>query len=101
MAEIDAAGRSLLADGRLLEAMGAARALRFSEHVEELAAEAGVSLEVLRGPCRRRGLVELRRIVARYLRSRGCSLPEIGAALGRDHTTVLHLLRTQPRRSSL
>jgi hypothetical protein len=67
--------------------------------LEEIAAAGGASLALLRGPSQRRALVELRRIAARYLRSRGCSLPEIGAALSRDHTTILHLLR-KPVRSA-
>jgi hypothetical protein len=65
--------------------------------LEEIAGAAGTTLAELRGPSTRRALVEIRRIAARYLRERGCSLPEIGAALNRDHTSILHLLRTPAR----
>jgi chromosomal replication initiation ATPase DnaA len=65
--------------------------------LEEIAGAAGTTLAELRGPSTRRALVEIRRIAARYLRERGCSLPEIGAALNRDHTSILHLLRTPSR----
>lgn len=94
--------RSAAADGRtderLTRALTAARGLRYEPELESIVAAAGVTVEGLRGRCRRRDLVELRRIVARYLRSRGCSLPEIGRAIGRDHSTVLALLRGRPQR---
>ncbi len=77
-------------------AVEAARGVRcsagYEADLEEIAEAAGASLAMLRGRSRRRALVELRRIGARYLRTRGCSLPEIGGLLGRDHTTILHLL---------
>jgi hypothetical protein len=88
------------AAGGLADAMAAAQ--RTSVHaweadLEEIATAGGATLTLLRGPSRSRPLVELRRAAARYLRSRGCSLPEIGAALNRDHTSILHLLRTPVR----
>ncbi len=79
-------------------AVEAARGVRcsagYETDLEVIAEAAGASLAMLRGRSRRRALVELRRIGARYLRTRGCSLPEIGELLGRDHTTILHLLNT-------
>jgi chromosomal replication initiation ATPase DnaA len=93
-----AAADGRMDDERLARALTAAGGLRYEPEVESIAAAAGVTVERLRGRCRRRELVELRRIVARYLRSRGCTLPEIGRAIGRDHTTVLALLRGRPRR---
>jgi len=55
--------------------------------------ENGVHPSVLRGSCRRRTLVKVRRKAARVLRDAGCSLPEIGRILGgRNHTTVMNLL---------
>ncbi len=77
-------------------AVEAARGVRcvagYEADLEEIAEAGSASLAMLRGRSRRRPLVELRRIGARYLRMRGCSLPEIGELLGRDHTTILHLL---------
>ncbi len=81
-------------DDDLAAAVAAARRLRFTADVEQILAAAGVTLEQMRGRGKTRGLVEVRRIVAAYLRRRGCSLPEIGRVLNRDHTSVLHLLRT-------
>ena len=60
--------------------------------IEDIVHAAGATLDDVRGPVRRRDLVEVRRVVARYLRTSGCSLPEIGRALNRDHSTVMHLL---------
>ncbi len=62
--------------------------------VQQIVDAAGLTLEQVRGRGKGRGLVEVRRIVAAYLRRRGCSLPEIGRVLNRDHTSVLNLLRT-------
>lgn len=91
---------ALPAGGGLAEAVAAARRscrMASEADLEEIAAAAGASLAQMRGPSRRRALVELRRIAARYLRARGCSLPEIGEALHRDHTSIQHLLGTPPR----
>jgi hypothetical protein len=60
-------------------------------HLEAMGA--GVTVDEVRGPRRAQRLVELRRTLARRLRSQGFSLPEIGRAIGRDHSTVFHLLR--------
>src|SRR5258708_18370154 len=85
------------ADADLAAAVAAARRLRFTVEVEQIAAAAGVTVEQVRGRGKGRELVEVRRIVAAYLRRRGCSLPEIGRVLNRDHTSVLHLLRVPAR----
>jgi hypothetical protein len=63
---------------------------------ERIAGAAGVSLQVLRGPSRRRELVAVRRLVAHHLQSRGCSLPAIGRMLNRDSSSVVNLLRPGP-----
>ncbi len=81
-------------DDDLAAAVAAARRLRFTADVEQILAAAGVTLEQMRGRGKARGLVGVRRIVAAYLRRRGCSLPEIGRVPDRDHTSVLNLLRT-------
>jgi hypothetical protein len=95
--------RALPSTVGLSEALAVARQAHvraWEADLEEIAAAGGTTLALLRGPSRSRPLVELRRAAARYLRSRGCSLPEIGVALNRDHTTILNLLsprRRQPR----
>jgi hypothetical protein len=82
------------ADADLAAAVDAARRLRHVADVQQIVAAAGLTLDQVRGHGRRRQETEVRRIVAAYLRRRGCSLPEIGRVLNRDHTSVLSLLRT-------
>jgi Bacterial dnaA protein helix-turn-helix len=81
------------ADSDLAAAVAAASRLRFAADIEQIAAAAGVTVADVQGSIRTAALVEVRRIIAAYLRQRGCSLPEIGRILHRDHTTVLNLLR--------
>lgn len=81
------------ADADLAAAIEAARRLRYASEVEQIVAAAGITVEQMRGRGKGRELVGVRRIVAAYLRRRGCSLPEIGRVVNRDHTTVLSLLR--------
>ena len=81
------------ADADLAAAVAAARRLRFTVAVEQITSAAGVTVEQMQGRGKDRELVEVRRIVAAYLRRRGCSLPEIGRVLNRDHTSVLNMLR--------
>lgn len=45
------------------------------------------------GMGRHRSVAEARQIAIWLLRRRGYSLPQIGAAMARDHTTVLHAIR--------
>jgi Bacterial dnaA protein helix-turn-helix len=80
-------------DADLAAAVDAARRLRHMAEVQQIVAAAGLTLDQVRGHGRRREETEVRRIVAAYLRRRGCSLPEIGRVLNRDHTSVLNLLR--------
>jgi hypothetical protein len=101
-----AAAGALPSTVSLSEAVAVARRVSvdgWETDLEEIAAAGGGTLALLRGPSRSRPLVELRRQAALYLRSRGCSLSEIGAALNRDHTSILNLLsprRRQPRRAT-
>lgn len=58
----------------------------------------GVTRAELRGPSRRRGIVMARRyFIWRAAKQIGLSLPQIGALLNRDHTTVLHHLQAMER----
>lgn len=52
----------------------------------------GYSLRSIRGGCRRRDLFRIRRNIARRARAMGFSLPQIGRALNRDHTTIISAL---------
>ncbi|HXM54679.1 MAG TPA: helix-turn-helix domain-containing protein [Candidatus Dormibacteraeota bacterium] len=82
------------ADADLAAAIEAAHRLRYAPEVEQIVAAAGISVEQMRGRGKGRELIELRRIVAAYLRRRDCSLAEIGRVLNRDHKTVISLLKT-------
>jgi chromosomal replication initiation ATPase DnaA len=53
-----------------------------------------VTREDLTGRSHNRHLVRIRREFCRRARTAGYSLPAIGAALRRYHTSVLHLLKT-------
>jgi chromosomal replication initiation ATPase DnaA len=89
------------ADSDLAIAVAAARRLRFETDVEQIASAAGVTVDQVRGSSRAPALVEVRRIIAAYLRRRGCSLPEVGRFLNRDHTSVMHLLRVPAKAAGL
>jgi hypothetical protein len=65
-------------------------AIRIVRAVED---EAGMARGVLMEKWRTRSRVVLRRRAALLCRAAGFSLPEIGAAMNRDHTTVLWILR--------
>lgn len=69
-------------------------ALDVSVIVKRVAAAFGVSESDLRGTSRLRGVMRARQ-VAMYLAREltGLSLPRLGTAFGRDHTTVLHACR--------
>lgn len=55
----------------------------------------GSSLRWFRSDHRFSDLVDGRAWVAREARARGHSFPSIGRALNRDHSTVMHLVRTR------
>ena len=52
-----------------------------------------VSVDDLIGSSRSPLLVQVRRVVYYVARDFGCSYPQIGRALGQDHTTVMHHMR--------
>lgn len=62
--------------------------------VEHIAYKHGYLVCEVLARSRKRPVVAARRAVCVALRARGLSLPVIGALIGRDHTTVLHALRT-------
>lgn len=63
-----------------------------------VAREYGVAPAELTGPRRTRSVAEARLMAYALLRdTAGMSYPEIGQALGRDHTTVIHGVRSTAR----
>src|SRR2546429_4017611 len=68
------------AEDALTAALAEARALGHEAEVEEIVRAAGVTLADVRGPVRRRDLVEVRRGGGRAPPSRGAPLPRIGRA---------------------
>ena len=62
----------------------------------------GIPLDVLLGPSREAWVVESRQGLMWVLRHRlGLSYPEIGRAVKRDHTTVLHGVKAEERRRAM
>lgn len=62
------------------------------EYVTARARQLHTDLGALLSPLKHRRLVECRRVIATELRSKGLTLPEIGRAINRNHTTVMGLL---------
>lgn len=58
--------------------------------INEVCEQRQVSLGQLKGRSRKRPLVDARRTIAIMARAKGCSYPQIGHALNRDHTTIMH-----------
>ena len=58
----------------------------------------GIPPEALRQPQRKRWIVERRWLVAYFLHRRHVKLTDIGALLGRDHSTIDHALKEVQRR---
>ncbi len=65
--------------------------------IDHVCMRQGVSPARIRQRDRRPDAVAARRQVCRVLRRLGYSLPMIGYAVERDHTTVLHHLRREAR----
>ncbi len=68
-----------------------------SDVLKDVVHRSGLSPEAILSRARTGEIVEVRRELARRLRERGLSYPQIGALLGRDHSTVLALLRQTHR----
>lgn len=61
--------------------------------ITRIAEEAGVDLEAVRSPSRKKRIVAIRRQAARAARKEtDASYPEIGQVLDRDHSTVMRYL---------
>lgn len=68
---------------------------RVREVVGAVCAEVGLPASAIYGKSRVRNVVMARRLVCYILRRDGMSLPAIGAAIGLDHTSVLHAVRME------
>ena len=60
--------------------------------IASVAQKHGFSAEQLKGPRRPQELVDARWEFIREARAKGHSMPQIGRAINRDHTTVKHAL---------
>jgi chromosomal replication initiation ATPase DnaA len=56
---------------------------------------ADIGVKSLRAPDKRFCMVQIRKAIAVDARARGYSLPKIGRALNRDHTSIHSLLRSR------
>lgn len=65
---------------------------------EAITNELGVDID---SNVRVRGIVDGRMIYARILRDRGYSLKSIGISMGKDHSTVIHYLRSMDKLMSV
>ncbi len=61
----------------------------------------GFRVDHILSPSHLRQFIKPRRDIARALRERQWSLPQIGALMRRDHTTVLHMLRSDEEREEV
>lgn len=73
------------------------RGLRYREILDQAAEAYSISVEQLRSRCKCRQCVGARATAAKLLRDAGASLHRIGMLIGRDHSTVVYLLRRRPR----
>jgi chromosomal replication initiation ATPase DnaA len=53
----------------------------------------GFTMHDIRSRRRNSKLIECKREIALYLRNKGLSYPKIGLIMGKDHTSVMNLLK--------
>lgn len=68
--------------------------------VAEAAAQAGLSVEALRSPARRRPVAQARQQAMARMREVGFTTTQVGRFFGRDHTTVTHACKMVAQRSA-
>lgn len=66
-------------------------------YIEGFAESANISISLLKGKNRARRLVNHRAQLCKALRVKGFSYPEIGKALNRHHTSIMHLVKDDMR----
>lgn len=71
------------------------------DHFEAAAAEAGLTLNEIRGPRRDRVAYRARQVAYAACRDAGFTLSQIGKFANRDHTTVLNGLQRYDARNNL
>ena len=64
--------------------------------VERVVFELGVAAEEMLGAGRSRTVVAARRRLCVLLCEAGLSYPEIGRCMGRDHSSIMYLVKTSP-----
>lgn len=72
-------------------------------YVNGRATDYGYTGDVIRGPARRRDIVDVRAVIATELREFGYSYPAIGHAMNRDHSSIFYLVndyRKGPRKAA-
>ncbi len=91
--------------GRLPIVPGARVGQTMRDIAAEVATHHGITVEALKGPAQHRRIVRLRQeVMFRAYEERWAdgrrvySLPQIGAFLNRDHSTVIHGIRAHERR---
>lgn len=67
------------------------------EIAEEIAGEAGISLDDITGHSRKKIIVQTRHLVCFVSNQRGYTVSQIGRAIGRDHTSVMNAIRNVKR----
>jgi chromosomal replication initiation ATPase DnaA len=71
---------------------------RHMEFVADISRQYKITTATLLGESRARHIVSARREVAEHLHDQGLSSVQIGRLLNRDHTSILHLLKTNNRK---
>ena len=85
---------------QLLDAYRAAGG-RTNQILSRVARERNVTVALIKGETRARHVVTARHQAAYEMSKLGLSLPKIGRLLGgRDHTTILHAIRSWPARAA-
>lgn len=90
--------------GAEIENLDRIRSTPVSRIIDTAADLYGVDVDEVLSTSRNDRVVRARQAACWLLRGHGMSLPEIGKAIGRDHTTVLHAVRkidADPGRRSL
>lgn len=71
-----------------------AQKARQTAALQTICTNLGVDVAEVLGPSRAQSVVAIRRKVVVRLRELGWSYPEIGALLGRHHTSIMYLAKT-------
>ena len=67
-------------------------------HLRRVSLTTGITVAEILGPSRRADIVQARAMVCWLCRQDGMSYPRIGRELGRDHSSIINLVRREERR---